>query len=287
MAQTSKVAEWKVQEMKEIKDMLKGKKVIGIISIENLPSSQFQAIRKKLRGKADIKITKSNLIQRAFEEAKDENLKKLAPYIRGPCGVIVSNDSPFMLFNLLKKNRSKAPPKPGVIATEDIIVPEQDTDMLPGPDLAELKSVGVKAKIEKGKIVIAEDSVVVKKGEVVSMKAAAVLAKLGVTPREIGIEVNALMEDGFVYTAEVLNVDEEVLTKQIQDAYLYMLNLSVNAGIFNKASVEFMLSKAYNNALAVAVETKVFTKETLEQILAKAGLSADALAEVLKQRGYA
>ncbi len=287
MAAKSKVAEWKVQEIKDIRDMIKGKKVIGIISIANLPSSQFQAIKKKLRGRAEIKITKSNLIQRAFEESKDENLKKLEPHISGPCGVIVSNDSPFMLFNFLKKNRTKAPPKPGMVATEDIIVPAQDTDMLPGPDLAELKSVGVKAKIEKGKIAVAEDSVVVKKGDVVSLKAAAVLGKMGVTPREIGIEVNALMEDGMVYTSDVLDVDEEKLTKQIQDAYLHMLNLSVNAGYFNKASIEFLLKKAYNNALAVAVEGKIFTKETLEQILSKAGLSAEALAEVLKQRGYA
>jgi large subunit ribosomal protein L10 len=283
---TKKVADWKKEEIKDIKEMVKDKKVIGVINIENLPSSQFQAIKKKLRGKTDIKITKSNLILRAFEELKDDNLNKLIPHINGPCGLIVSTDNPFQLFNFLKKNRTKVPPKPGMVAHEDFVASAGDTDLLPGPDLADLKSVGVKARIERGKITVAEDSVVVKKGEVVSTKAAGVLAKLGVTPREIGIEVNALMEDGFVYTSDVLNVDEEELIKQIQDAYLYAMNLSVNLGIFNKASIEFMVQKAYNNALAIAVEGKIFTKETLEQILAKAGLSADALAGILKQRGY-
>lgn len=255
------IAEWKIREISEMKDLLKGKKVVGIISIENLPSSLFQETKRKLREKVDIRISKSNLIERALSESGNKDLLKLVGYIKGPCGILVSNDNPFKIFKILKQNRIKAPPKAGMIAQADIIVPAGDTDLLPGPDLAELKLAGVKAKIDKGKITVAEDSLMVKKGEVVSQKAAAVLNKLGVTSREIGIEVTAILENGTIYGPDVLNIDEEGFIRKLQEAYLKALNFSINTGFFTKNFVELF-------------------------IITKVGSSKEGLKALLKSKGY-
>ena len=67
---------------------------------------------------------------------------------------------------------------------------------------------GVNCKIDKGKIVVNKDSTIVKKGDVVTEQAAAPLSKLGIKPVDIGLKLNAVYEDGVIYTPEVLDIDE-------------------------------------------------------------------------------
>ena len=55
MKPKAKVSEKKVNIVKEFSDLIKNKKTILIASIKNLPTSQFQEISKKLRGKAIVK----------------------------------------------------------------------------------------------------------------------------------------------------------------------------------------------------------------------------------------
>lgn len=284
--ENAKIAEWKKREVEDIKKMFGSKKIVGIIDIHNLPSAQFQEIRKKLRGKANIKISRLNLIHKAIDDSANENFKKLAEYMKGPSGIIASDENPFLLFKLIKQSRSKAPIKPGMVAEEDIVVPAGETDIPPGPALSELKMAGVNVKIEKGKIVVAKDSVVVKKGEIVTPEKASALAKLGVTPREIGLDINVLLEGDLVYTPDILDIDQEAFIKNLQNLHLNALNLSVNAGYYNKESVSFSIQKACNEALNLALNANIFNKQTIESILIKAGVEGQNLKTLLESKGY-
>jgi len=286
MQNNSEVAEWKITEVKELERFIDERNVIGVVDIESLPSKQFQEIRKKLRGKADIKISKSILIKKAIENLKREDLKKLEGYIAGPCGIIVSDEDPFLLYKFLKKNRSKALAKAGMIAPSDIIVPAGNTDMPAGPVLSELKIAKIDVKIEKGKIVISSDSQVANKGDVISQQLANALAKLGITPMEIGLKIAAVLEKGVIYTADVLDVDEEKFMQDLVGAYRSALNLAVNAGYPNKESIKIMIQKAYQNAKNLAVNADILTKDTIGCTLAKASGQASALANVLKSKGF-
>ena len=286
MQNEKKVAEWKIEEVKELEKFIDDKKVIGVVDIESLPSRQLQEIRKKLRGKAEIRVSKSILIQKAIENLKREDLKKIEQYMEGPCGIIVSDEDPFKLCRFLKKNRSKALAKAGMIAPSDIIVPAGNTDMPAGPVLSELKIAKIDVKIEKGKIVISSDSQVANKGDVISQQLANALAKLGITPMEIGLKIAAVLEKGVIYTADVLDVDEEKFMQDLVGAYRSALNLAVNAGYPNKESIKIMIQKAYQNAKNLAVNADILTKDTIGCTLAKASGQASALANVLKSKGF-
>ena len=286
MPNETEVAEWKITEVKELEKFIDDKKVVGIVDIESLPSKQLQEIRKKLRGKADIKISKSILIKLAIENLKRADLKKLEEYMDGPTGIIVSDEDPFLLYKFLKKNRSKALAKAGMIAPADIIVPAGDTDMPAGPVLSELKVAKIDVKLYKGKIVIASDSHVAKKGEVITRQLAGALAKLGITPVEIGLKITAILEKGIIYKPDVLDVDEEKFMQDLVGAYRNALNLSVNSGYPNKDSIKIMIQKAYRNAKNLAVNADILTKDTVGSILAKASSQASALAGVLKTKGF-
>ncbi len=262
-------AEWKTRTVAEIKEIVKGKKVVGIVSLLNLPSAQFQEIKKKVRDAAKIKVARSRLIRMALDSASKE-YQVLDKYIEGPCAVIASDLDPFELYRIIKKNRTKAYAKPGMIAEDDIIVEAGDTGIPAGPALGELKAAGLNVKLDKGKIVVASDTVFVKKGEIITPEKASVLAKLDIKPMEIGLKIKALYSDGIVYEPEVLDVDTEELFNSFVQAHAQAVNLSVNAGIINKYSAEALLVKAVSEARALALEANIYSKETIEEILSKA-----------------
>jgi large subunit ribosomal protein L10 len=286
MQNEKKVAEWKIEEVKELEKFIDDKKVIGVVDIESLPSRQLQEIRKKLRGKAEIRVSKSILIQKAIENLKREDLKKIEQYMEGPCGIIVSDEDPFKLCRFLKKNRSKALAKAGTIAPHDIIVPAGDTDLPAGPALSELKIAKIDVKLEKGKIAIAHDSLVAKKGEPINPQVANALAKLGITPMEIGLRIEAIVEKGMVYTYDVLDIDDEKFMADLVGGYRNALNLSVSAGYPNSESIMIMIQNAHRNARNLAVSADILTKETTGYVLAKANRQANVLSEILKSKGF-
>jgi len=281
------VPEEKKKEIEKLQKILNEKDIIGIIDLEKLPSSQFQAIKKKLRGTADIKVTRSLYIRGALEQTKDEKKKKLLDYVQGPVGLIFTKENPFKLYKFLKNNRSKAFAKPGQIAEKDLVVPAGETDLPVGPALSELKMAGVNCKIDKGKIAVAKNSVLTKKGEKVTEQVAAALSKLGIKPMQIGITLKAVYEDGVVYTPDVLDINEEEFMQNLQNAYMSAVNLSINTGYPTKQTIELMIQKAFTEAKNLAVNANIMTKETSELILAKAFSKMNALKTTLQSKGYA
>lgn len=266
-----KVPEWKVKKVDEAKQFLLGQPVVGIVDLQNLPSAQMQEIRKKLRGKADIRIYKLEILRRALAGT---GLATLEKYIAGPTGIITSSENPFALYRLAKKNRSKAAAKAGAVAQKDIIVPAGETDLPAGPVLGDLKIAKIDVKLEKGKVVVAKDSLVAKKGEAISERAANALNKLGLKPVEVGLNIKAVYENGEIYGAEILDIDEEQFMRNLRGCHAAAINLSVAAGIVNSVSVLLLIQKAAQNARALALSANIITPETVLGMISKAAAQA-------------
>ena len=180
------VPEIKLKTVKELGDLIKNKKTVLIASIKNFPASQFQEITKKMRGKAIVKVPKRNLILRALDSSENEEIKKLKDQIGSSVAILFSDLDSFDLAADLLENTSPAKAKPGQEAPEDIEVEAGPTELLPGPAISELGSVGLEVQIEKGKIHIRNSKVIVEKGEKISANAADVMNKLDIKPFTIG-----------------------------------------------------------------------------------------------------
>ncbi|GAH44028.1 unnamed protein product, partial [marine sediment metagenome] len=180
------VSESKIRSVKELADMIKNKKTILVASIKNIPASQFQEIVKKLRSKAIVKVPKKNIIFRALDLSENEEVKKLKNQIKNSVAILFSELDCFELASELLKNKSPAKAKTGQEVPEDIIIEEGPTDLVPGPAISELGSLGIQIKIEKGKISIKQPKVIVKKGEKISANAAEVMNKLNLKPFSVG-----------------------------------------------------------------------------------------------------
>ena len=269
------VATWKIKAVEELADRMSKSKVVGLVSINKIPSSQLQQMRKKLKGKADIQITKSSVIRRACEKA---DLKGLDAHVKGAVGVVFADTDAFKLSKLMKTTRTTAPAKPGSIAEKDITIPAGDTPFKPGPIIGDLQKVGIKAKIQGGKIVITDDSPVVRKGGVISADLANVLSRLGIQPVEIGLNISAAYENGMIYTGDVLGIDSETTLARIQEAQMLSLSLAYNAGVYNKETIKLFLRKAFTEGMSLAINTEVVNKETIELLLAKANMQMQSVA---------
>ena len=174
------VAEWKKDEVNELKGLIDSAEVVGIVNLLNIPARQLQEMRKTLAGKATIRLSKINLMKLALEDCDEEkaNITGLSDYMEGQPALVCTDMNPFRLYKILEDSKTSAPAKAGATAPEDIVVPAGDTGFPPGPFLGDLQQIGVPAKIDKGKIVVSKDTVVVKAGEEVSKQVAAALTRM-------------------------------------------------------------------------------------------------------------
>jgi len=272
----------KAQQVEEIKKLLSQYKVVGIASLEKVRAAQLQELKKKLEKQVYMRVFKNTLVKRAIEELNDSRLKKLEEYLTGANIFLFTNMNPFKLSILLEKNKVKAIAKAGDKAVNDIIVPAGNTGLPPGPVISQFSSVGIPTRIESGSVWINKDTLVCKKGEVISLQLANILSKLGIKAVEIGLTLKVVYDDGQIITEEDLMIDLEEIRKSIEEAQSYAFNLSINAAIPMPENISLLLQKAHQEAYTLAVNAAVPTKETIEDLLRKAYAEALSLSQQIK-----
>lgn len=264
---------------------LETKKVVGVLDIRGIPSSQLNVMRRGLRGYAEILVAKKTLVKIALKEAKPKggDVSKLEQYLTGQPAFIASDLNPFKLFQKIEATKSKAPAKGGEIAKEDVTIKAGDLPFKPGPIVGELQKAGVPAAIDQGKVVVKKDKVLVKAGETISKELAPVLTKLEIFPVEVGLNLNALVEEGLVYTPSVLRVDVDQILAEVRRGASSSFNLAVYAGYPNEVTIRPILAVANQKALNLAVNAGVVNAKTVKLFVARAHGQMLSVASRLKQ----
>ncbi len=252
------VPEKKKKEVEELADLIKKNNSIVIVSIKNLPTSQFQLIKKKLKDKAIIRVVKKNIINRAIDKIEKGTIKNFKKYLDESQALIFSKLTPFELSAILAKNKTKARAKAGQVVEEDIVIESGPTELTPGPVISELGGLGIKFVIKDGKIEIKERKVIIKTGEQVGEEAASIMSKLDMKPISVGLEpiVAYDSEEDKIY--EDIKVDEEKAVEELRSAAGKALALAVKIGYVCKETISFILRKASGE------------EKKLEQIVKKA-----------------
>ena len=277
------VSEKKIKLVQDLTKLIKKHKIVGIVNLENLPAQQLQKMKATLLSKGVILImARKRLLKKSLEDAGNTNILQLVDSMRGMPALLFADDNPFVLYSLLQKNKSEAPAKEGQIAPRDIVVKAGGTNFAPGPIISELAAVGIKTKVDNGKLAIIDDVVVAKEGDEISAKLAESLRRLDLKPMEVGLDLVAVWEDGFIFKAKDLHVDEEEVSAQFSQAHTWAFNLAMETSYPCKDTIEPLLAKAFREAKAVAIEQNVLSKDVIGQIIAKAQNSAASLKQEAK-----
>jgi len=243
----------KIKLVEDLTSLLNKYSAIGILDLCKTPASALQKIKMNLKGKALIRVAKKRMIFFALEKSNKANLKE---FIKDYPALILTNEDPFKLYMMIKRQMVPASAKPGDIPEEDIEVKAGPTDLMPGPAISTLTKVGLPAKVEAGKIAIMRDKVVCKAGEEVSLDLASALQLLKLQPMKVGLNIIVFDEKGNIYKAEDMFVDEDKLLNDIQLAIQNAFNLAINADYPTKETIGYMLSKAQMEAKALEAELK-------------------------------
>lgn len=254
----SDVPEYKKKAVQDLINKMKDNRTVLVASNKSLPGGQFHQIKKKLRGKAEVKVAKKSLVMRAMENFGKESMKELEKCIGADVALFFSKLDAFELSGLLTDNMSPSKAKAGDIAPEDITVEPGPTELVPGPAISELGSVGLKVVVENGKLSIKQGATLVRAGEEINAKVASVLGKLNITPLKVGFDpVGAYdSEDDKVYIG--IRIDKEGTLESLREAIAKSLNMSVNIQYINDKTIGYFIAKAglEGNAFEKLVEEK-------------------------------
>ena len=278
------VSEYKKKVVKDFTELLKEYPIVGSVDMENLPTSQLQNMRKQLRGKAVLRMTKRRLIRIAMNNGEEERkgIKNLQEHLKGMTALIFTKENPFKLYQILQKSKSTAPAKPGQEVPNDVVVEPGPTPFAPGPIIGELGAFGIKTAVENGKIAIKSRTVIVKKGEKVSKKAAAILSRLGIQPMEVGLNLVAVYENGEIFTKDVLAIDEKEYMNNICMAFNHSLNLAFEIAFPIKETIEILISRAFTDSKALALSENILADAVVEELVAKANSEMMSLKSQIK-----
>lgn len=268
---SQQVLQKKISEVEEIIQLLKRYNVIGIASLQKARAPQLQELKKKLQDKVYMKVIKNTLMKRAIESCEEKpELKKLEEHLTGSNIYLFTNLNPFKLALLLERGKVKTTAKAGDIAAFDVIVPAGNTGQPPGPIISQLNAVGLPTRIEAGSVWITKDTLVVKKGEVISERLASVLSKLGIKPVEAGLVMKVAYDNGLIITQEHLQIDIERTKHEIGKAYGDALALSLSVAYPTEENMVMLLQLAYQEAYALSINVAIPTKESIADLIRKA-----------------
>jgi large subunit ribosomal protein L10 len=268
----------KTQMYQQLQELPKKYKILSIIQMQKVRSTQILPLRKILKDDVEFVSIKDKIAKKAFAEMDVPGIKEIVKELSGQCMLIFTNMSPFKLNVLLAKNKIMMNARGGDIASVDIVVPAKNTGIAPGPMLTEFKNAGIPTKIDQGTIWIAKDSTPVLKGEAISEQLAGILGKLDIKPVEAGISLYTALEDGIKYAEEEMVIDVEKVREQFGQAHQEAVSLSIEAAYITADNISQILGKAAQSARSVSVESGFMTDETKEQILQKADSQARAVA---------
>jgi large subunit ribosomal protein L10 len=269
--------EEKVGEVEEIKAILKEYKSIGVASLQKVRAAQLQEFKKNLADKVYMRVLKNTLTKIAIENMGETELKKLEQYLEGSNIFLFTNLNPFKLALLLERGKVKTTAKSGDIAAFDVVIPSGNTGQPPGPIISQLNAVGLPTRIESGSVFVSKDTLVVRKGEAISERLAAVLSKLGIKAVEAGLSMKAVFDEGLIISGEQLKLDVEGTRKSLEQSHGEAFALSLSIAYPTSENIIMLLQTAHQKAFALSLNAAVPTKETIADLIRKANMEAVSL----------
>ncbi|MEM0023945.1 MAG: 50S ribosomal protein L10 [Thermofilaceae archaeon] len=276
----------KVAKLKSYTELLSKYSFYLVIDVTGIPASALHTLRRKLmeRGAA-LKVVKNRVFLKALQDLRRETPDKLVAKLTGQNAVIFTNENPFTLaLFLLKEYKMTRKAAPNDIATSDIVVSSGNTGIAPGPSMSLFGKLKIPIRVMEGTIWVVSDTVVAKKGDVITPELAELLGKLNIKPIEITIPIKMISVDGRIVEPGEVSFEPEDYSKSLTEAQQEAINLAINAYLPLPEVIHVLISRAVAQADALAEALALPLPGVIERSLSKAYLEASALYNLLKQQ---
>ncbi|MEW6722413.1 MAG: 50S ribosomal protein L10 [Candidatus Micrarchaeota archaeon] len=264
----SKEVKRKAQAVKGAIEDMKKYKTVALLDLRKLPDALFQSLRKRIRDNGGkVLVLKKPVITRVLKA--NPKLAEKAGECNKPVALILTDQSAYEVNQFFKQNKKKRAAKAGDVPEADIVVPEGETDLPPGPALSELKAAGVNAQIKAGKIVVAKESVVAKGGEKLVVAKVKALQTLGIMPFETMANLIFGFDGSYVYSRELLDMGDTI-NEDLAASLRQAMNVSLNASYPTGQNIEVLLGDAFRQAMNMSLNGNLYSSSSMERLLVSA-----------------
>jgi large subunit ribosomal protein L10 len=270
----------RLQKVEALTQRVLARPVTAVVGLRGVPASALQTMRRELRERGHpITVATNSAIRHALEKAAASRpaLRPLLEQVTDQTALLAAEGNPFALYQEFLRTRSPTPARGGEVAPKDILVPAGTTNFKPGPIVGELQHAGFPAAIEKGKVILKKDTMIVHAGQTISREVATMLARLEIFPLEVGLSLRAVVDGTTFYPPEVLAVDLEAERAGLARAARAALGLAVELGYATRETMPLLVARAHRRALGLALAAGYISKETIEPLFAKAMREAAAV----------
>lgn len=244
------------------------------VDVDNVSSNQICQIRAKLRPiDAQMVMGKNTLMRAAltaakvkpqagdedYEVRKDEwydnpNIDRIITQLRKNTNLIFSNGDLSEVKAVLDDVVRPSPAKAGMIAPDNVSIPAGSTGLDP-KQTAFFQNLQIQTKIVKAQIDIIADKQVIWKGDKIGATEAQLLDKLKIYPFQYKMEVKKVLQDGSLFDAAALDLDDSAIIAKFKKAINVQTSLSLGLGIPTQASAPHSILNGFKNLVAISVVT--------------------------------
>lgn len=249
---------WKSNYFMKIEQLFEKYTRLFVVHADNVGSKQMQETRIALRGKAEILMGKNTMMRKAIrgQIAKNPNLEKLLPQIVGNIGFVFTSEDLTEIRDTLLSNKKEAPAKAGAIAPLDVFVQPGNTGQ--GPEKTSFfQALAIPTKIAKGTIEILSEIHLIHKDDKVGASEAALLQMLKIRPFHYGLIINAVYDDGSIFSPAVLDITDDDIVKTFCSGISNIAAVSLAIGYPTTASVPHSIVNGFKNVAAVCLEADI------------------------------
>jgi large subunit ribosomal protein L10 len=271
----------KVAYVKKIQKEIKTYKTIAIMPIDGIPDRLVQKAKNTLKPHTKFIVARKTLINKILEG--DEKLMRLMQHMEGNFALILSNDEPDKLNEIISGNKIKLGAKPNQISPLDIMIESGETSIAPGQAVTDLKTAGIDVQIQKGKVVISKSKTLVAKGAKISGAIAKALKMLDIQPFSAGTKLRVVLYDNILFTEQALSINRDFVTAEIARSFSQAHSLTMAIGYITPYNVNGFIGKAYMSALGLGLSAKIYEPEVSEKLLAQAVLEAVQIKSMVKE----
>jgi len=266
----SRARERKEKMRKTFEELLKSNRYLIIIDAYRLKASMLAEVRR-LQDKLGFKIKggKKGVFLKAIENIYPGSIDNLKPKLEGEVLYIFTNENPFDISYELDKFEMDLEASPGDTAPQDIIIPEGNTGIPPGPIIGLFSSLNIPTKIIAGAIHVVKDTLVAKKGDKITPNLANILLKLGIKPikSKVNIRFAYDFKENVLIEREYLVPNIEAIKEEIEEAFINSFKIAVETTYIHETTIPILISKALLNAKTIAIESEYIDEDTIIDLM--------------------
>lgn len=186
--------------IEKIREALETYPDVYVVQLHNPRTSILQQMREERRDDSRLFMGNNKLMMLALgrdeETSAKPNLYKLSKFLVGLCGLFMTTMPKREVKTYLASIGANVYARTGQEAAESLTLPAGPLEQFPHSMFDHLTRLGLPVRLDKGTIVLLQDTTVCEKGDTLSAEAASLLKLFGMQTAEFRLDVVAHWSNG-------------------------------------------------------------------------------------------